>query len=135
MIFRDFAHSPSKVKATTEAVKKQFPERTLVAAFELHTFSSLNAEFLSEYHGTMDAADLAWVCWNPDALAHKKLPPIARADIELAFAREDLRVFEHPSSMVAALESLDFVDKNVLVMTSGDLGGIDLPSWALAQVT
>lgn len=134
MIFRDFAHSPSKVKATTEAVKQQYPERTLVAAFELHTFSSLNADFLREYRGAMDAADLAWVCWNPDAVAHKKLPPISKSDIEQAFARQGLQVFEHPSKMVAALKALDFAGKNVLVMTSGDLGGIDLPSWAQTQV-
>lgn len=130
MVFRDFAHSPSKVLATTQAVKQQYPQRHLVAAFELHTFSSLNAEFLDQYQGALDAADTALVCWNPEAVERKKLAPLTKADIETAFNRKDMLVFDHPSKMVAHIESLSLEEHNLLVMTSGELGGIDLASWS-----
>lgn len=127
MVFRDFAHSPSKVQATVQAVKNQFPERTLVAALELHTFSSLNANFLAEYQHTLDAADMALVCFNPAAVARKKLPPIATEDVLRAFDRAGLEVFEHPTAMLDRLNTLSLPDSNVLIMSSGELGGVDWP--------
>lgn len=75
-VYKDFAHSPSKLKATLEAVRKQFPDRKLIACLELHTFSSLNENFLNEYKGTMADADVAIVYFNPKTIEHKKLPPI-----------------------------------------------------------
>ena len=85
VVFNDFAHSPSKLKATTEAVKTQFPERKLVACLELHTFSSLKKEFLPQYKNSMDAADLAIVYFNPHTIAHKKLEPITEQQVAEAF--------------------------------------------------
>lgn len=126
IVYQDFAHSPSKVEATTQAVKAQFPERTLVAALELHTFSSLSAEFLAEYKGTMDAADVAFVAFNPEAVAHKRLPAISAEDVQKGFKRDDLRVFTHPAEMMDALLELERTSRNVLIMSSGDLGGRDI---------
>ena len=94
--YKDFAHSPSKVKATTQAVKKQYPDKKLVACLELHTYSSLNTEFLTEYQGALDAADVAVVFYSPDAVAIKKLEEISKEQIEKAFNREDLIVYTNP---------------------------------------
>jgi UDP-N-acetylmuramate: L-alanyl-gamma-D-glutamyl-meso-diaminopimelate ligase len=83
--FKDFAHSPSKLKATIEAVKKQFPKRKLIAAMELHTFSSLDENFLWEYKKSMDEADEAIVYYNPSTLEHKKLKPISEDLVKNCF--------------------------------------------------
>ena len=96
VIFKDFAHSPSKVKATTEAVKKQYENREVIACLELHTYSSLNAEFLSEYQGALDQADKAVVFYSPHAVKIKQLDEVTTAQIGAAFGREDLIIFTNP---------------------------------------
>ena len=98
VMFKDFAHSPSKVKATTEAVKAQYPHRKLVACLELHTYSSLNAEFLKEYKSSLDATDLGCVYYSPESLAIKRLDPIDASDIQQAFGRDDLKTYTDPES-------------------------------------
>jgi len=125
-IYLDFAHSPSKLKATTEAVKKQFSNRKLVAVMELHTFSSLNKDFLPQYAHTMDAADQAFVYFNPEVIAHKKLPPVSRDEVHQAFNRADLQVFTSPDELVALLKQQNLTDANLLIMTSGNLSGVNL---------
>ena len=97
VIFKDFAHSPSKVKATTEAVKKQYAQREVIACLELHTYSSLNAEFLSEYKGALDQADKAVVFYSPHAVKIKQLDQVTTAQIGAAFGREDLMMFTNPA--------------------------------------
>ncbi|MFM9052173.1 MAG: UDP-N-acetylmuramate--L-alanine ligase, partial [Bacteroidota bacterium] len=92
-VFKDFAHSPSKLKATVAAVRSQFPKQKLIACMELHTFSSLNDEFLKEYDGTMNDADIAMVYFNPHTIAHKQLPPVSVGQVVNAFNRKDLMVF------------------------------------------
>ena len=99
VVYKDFAHSPSKVKATTEAVKSQYPNRPLVACLELHTYSSLNTIFLEQYKGTLDAADTAVVFYSPQAVEIKKLDSVSETQIETAFEREDLIVFTDPFSI------------------------------------
>ncbi len=126
VMYLDFAHAPSKLKATTNAVKQQFPERTLVACMELHTFSSLKADFLPQYKGTMDAADVAFVYFNPKTVEHKKLKPITKEDVYNAFDNDKLRVFTSSDEIVAALKAIDYSNKNLLLMTSGNFGGVDL---------
>lgn len=123
--FKDFAHSPSKLKATTAAVKQQFPGRRLVACMELHTFSSLNADFLAEYKGAMDTADEAFVYFNPHTIAHKKLPPITMEQVKEAFAREDLQVYTDSKQLVAELKKKNWTNANLLMMTSGNFDGVD----------
>lgn len=125
-IYLDFAHSPSKLKATTEAVKKQFANRKLIAVMELHTFSSLNKDFLPQYGHTMDAADEAYVYFNPDVIAHKKLPPVSSDEVHQAFNRADLQVFTSPDELVALLKKQNLADANLLIMTSGNLSGVNL---------
>ena len=93
VVYKDFAHSPSKLKATTEALSNQFPERRLVACMELHTFSSLNSSFLEQYRGSMHSADVAYVYFSPETLKHKKLKEISADDIHEAFGSENLVVF------------------------------------------
>ena len=85
VMFKDFAHSPSKLKATTNAVKEQYPSRKVVACLELHTFSSLNQEFLPQFVGTMDNADLAYVYYNDDVVAHKNLPELSKDVVQKSF--------------------------------------------------
>ena len=126
VIFKDFAHSPSKVAATTAAVKEQFPDRTLVACLELHTYSSLNSEFLKQYQGSLDAADKAIVFYTPEAVAQKKLEPITKEQIEEAFNRKDLKIFTSPDDFQNYLKQLDLKNSALLLMSSGNYGGLDL---------
>jgi len=129
--YRDFAHAPSKVEATTRAVKEQFPKRRLVACTELHTFSSLNKTFLNQYRRKMDAADLAVVFYSPETVEHKRLEPISEADIRAAFKRDDLKIFTNPAELQDFLKNQNWQNTNLLMMSSGTFGGIDLK--ALAQ--
>jgi len=126
--YRDFAHAPSKLQATTSATKEQFPERTLVACMELHTFSSLNKEFLYQYEGSMDAADKALVYFDPRVVEHKKLPMITVEDVKSAFNREDLIVLTSHAEVAQFLSEQSKENAVWLLMSSGDFGGIDLPA-------
>ena len=123
--YKDFAHSPSKVKATTEAVKKQYPNKKLIACLELHTYSSLNAKFLTEYQGALDAADTAVVFYSPDAVAIKKLEEVTKEQIEQAFNREGLIVYTNPEEFKSFLVVQDFKDSVLLLMSSGNYGGLN----------
>jgi len=129
-VFFDFAHSPSKLKATTEAVKKQFSNRKLIAVMELHTYSSLKKEFLPQYKGAMDKADEAFVFFNPLTLEHKRLEPVTKEEVGLAFDRKDLRVFTDPTELFSLLQQENWENKNLLIMTSGNFSGMDLPELA-----
>lgn len=126
--YKDFAHSPSKVTATTEAVKKQYPNKKLVACLELHTYSSLNADFLTEYQGALNAADVAVVFYSPDAVAIKKLNEISKAQIEQAFNRENLIVFTNSEDFQLFLKEQNFNDSILLLMSSGNYGGLNFDS-------
>ncbi len=127
-VYKDFAHSPSKLKATSAAMKKQFPKRRLVACMELHTFSSLNEEFLKQYAHCMDEPDIAIVYFSTVAIAHKKLEPITESQVYAAFARQDLIVFTDSQKLQDYLQSLDWNRQNLLMMSSGNFNGIDLES-------
>ena len=123
-IFKDFAHSPSKLKATTEAVREQFPSRKLIACMELHTFSSLNAEFLEEYKGSMEGADKAFVYFNPHTVEHKKLSPITSEQVRMAFGSNNVEVFNDSTKLLAALQQEDWDNSTLLMMSSGNFDGI-----------
>lgn len=123
--YKDYAHSPSKVKATTQAAKSQFPDRKLIACLELHTYSSLNPEFLKEYKGTLDAADSAVVFYSPHAVLIKQLEEIKGEQIEEAFERKDLVVFTNPADFKTYLFSQDYDNTCLLLMSSGNYGGLD----------
>jgi UDP-N-acetylmuramate: L-alanyl-gamma-D-glutamyl-meso-diaminopimelate ligase len=123
--YKDFAHSPSKVRATTQALKSQYPERSLLACLELHTYSSLNPEFLSEYKGALDDADKAVVFYSPKAVKIKKLDAVSSAQILNAFQREDLLVFTDPMAFQDYLFEQDFNNTSLLLMSSGNYGGLD----------
>lgn len=125
-VYKDFAHSPSKLKATTSAVKNQFGNRSLVACMELHTFSSLNQKFLSQYEGCMNKPDVSVVYFNPKTLEHKKLPPLSSEDVKSAFKRDDLLVFTESEALVSWLQGQTWKDKNLLLMSSGNFGGLNL---------
>lgn len=125
VVFKDFAHSPSKVKATTDAVKNQYKERTVLACLELHTYSSLNAEFLQEYVGALDSADVAVVFYSPHAVEIKKLEMVSAKQIKEAFKRDDLIVYTNPKEFKEFLFSQDLKDTALLLMSSGNYGGLD----------
>lgn len=125
-IYRDFAHAPSKVEATTNAVKEQFPDRKLIAIAELHTFSSLNKDFLKQYRRKLNGADVAVVYFNPHTLEQKRLEPIDAEDIKTAFKREDLHVFTDAQKLEDFLEAQNWKNSNLLLMSSGTFGGINL---------
>jgi UDP-N-acetylmuramate: L-alanyl-gamma-D-glutamyl-meso-diaminopimelate ligase len=124
-VYKDFAHSPSKLFATIDAVKDTFPDRKLVACVELHTFSSLTAEFLQQYKDTMNRADEAFVYFNPHTLAHKKLPPITEEMIYKAFNNKHIRVFQDSKQLFTVLQAMDWKDANLLLMSSGNFDGVD----------
>ena len=129
-VFYDFAHSPSKLKATTAAVKKQFTNRQLVAVMELHTFSSLKKEFLPQYKGCMDEADEAFVFFNPKTLEHKRLAPITKEEVAQAFSKDGLKVFTDTEALFNQLRQKSWENKNLLIMTSGNFSGQDLKAIA-----
>jgi UDP-N-acetylmuramate: L-alanyl-gamma-D-glutamyl-meso-diaminopimelate ligase len=123
--YKDFAHSPSKVEATTSAVAKQYNSRKTIACLELHTYSSLNAEFLSEYNGALDTADQAIVFYSPSAVAIKKLEEISEQQIFDAFKRKDLKVFTNSTDFKTYLFNLNLDNSVLLLMSSGNYGGLD----------
>ena len=123
--FKDFAHSPSKVSATTKAVKAQYPNRKLVACLELHTYSSLNAEFLKEYEGALDAADVAVVFYSPDAVKIKQLEEVSYEQIATSFKRDDLIIYTNPDEFKQFLFNYDLNNSALLLMSSGNYGGLN----------
>ena len=125
VIFKDFAHSPSKVEATTKAVKDQYGNRTVLACLELHTYSSLNAEFLKEYKGALKYADKAVVFYSPHAVKIKQLDEVTSGQIAEAFEREDLIIYTNPTEFKNFLFSENLDNSAVLLMSSGNCGGLD----------
>ena len=123
--YKDFAHSPSKVAATTKAVKEQYPSRTLIACLELHTYSSLNAEFLKEYQGALEFADVAVVFYSPDAVKIKQLDEVSYDQIAKAFNREDLIIYTNPKDFKDYLFNINFENSALLLMSSGNYGGLN----------
>jgi UDP-N-acetylmuramate: L-alanyl-gamma-D-glutamyl-meso-diaminopimelate ligase len=123
--YKDFAHSPSKVAATTKAVKEQYPDRTLIACLELHTYSSLNAEFLKEYQGALDHADVAVVFYSPDAVKIKQLDEVSYDQIAQSFKRDDLIIYTNPQAFQDYLFGLEFSNSALLLMSSGNYGGLN----------
>ena len=129
-IFNDFAHSPSKLEASIKAVKEQFPDRKLVACMELHTFSSLNKKFLKHYKNSMNKADMPVVYFNPHAIKLKKLPAITNNQVKDAFQTKNLKVFTNSSKMIDELLKINWKNKNLLLMSSGNFNGINLEKLA-----
>ena len=125
VVYKDFAHSPSKVSATTKAVKNQYLDRKLVACLELHTYSSLNAEFLKEYEGALDAADVAVVFYSPDAVKIKQLEEVTYDQIAQSFKRNDLIIYTNPTEFKDFLFSTNLDNSTLLLMSSGNYGGLD----------
>ncbi|MDP4277139.1 MAG: Mur ligase family protein [Bacteroidota bacterium] len=130
-IFQDFAHSPSKLKATVSAVREQYPNRKLTACMELHTFSSLTAAFLPQYKDCMKEATTAYVYYNPKTIEHKQLEPISPEQVKEAFGGSNLEVFTDSSLLIERLRSIQFKKHNLLLMSSGNFDGVDLKNLAL----
>lgn len=124
--YRDFAHAPSKVKATSNAVKEMYPNRKVIACLELHTFSSLNKAYLSHYKGSMDAPDVAAVYYSPDVVAHKRLDPISIDEVENAFNRSDLHVFTDAQALKNYVLDQEMGNSVLLLMSSGNWNGEDI---------
>ena len=130
VIYKDFAHSPSKLKATSSAVKAQWPNRELVAVMELHTFSSFNPEFLKEYRGSFDSPDHAVLFYLPETAKHKNLPDLSIAQVKEAFGKEDLIIINSTEALKNYLEQTSWKGKNLLFMSSGNYGGINVDVYA-----
>ena len=131
-VFLDFAHSPSKLKATVNAVKQQYPDLKLTACMELHTFSSLNENFLGEYRQSMAEADEAWVYFNPETMKHKRLPLFAPTAVAGAFGTPNVTVFTDSSLLINQLTDKHWDDRNLLIMTSGNFNGVDFSKLRLS---
>jgi len=127
-IYYDFAHSPSKLKATTQAVKQQFENRELVAVMELHTFSSLKKEFLVQYRGAMDAADQALIYFNPKTLGHKQLEPITAGQVKASFGG-NVKVYTDSDLLFEFLSGIEWINKNLLIMSSGNFSGKNIKTF------
>jgi len=125
-VYKDFAHSPSKLKATTKAVKQQYPDRKVVACMELHTFSSLNKNFLKEYKNAMSDADEAYVYYSEHTLEHKKLEHITPTEVKNAFASDNVEVINDSKQLVNVLENKNWNNSVLLLMSSGNFDGVDL---------
>ncbi len=125
-VYLDFAHSPSKVKATIEAVKQQNPNRRLVICFELHTYSSLTKEFLNQYNGTLVGADTAYVFYDPQAVEMKKLPYLEPTDVLKSFGSPTPNIFINSNELIETLLKQSWNNTNLIVMTSGNFAGVDL---------
>ena len=123
-VYKDFAHAPSKLRATIHAMREQYPDRKLVACMELHTFSSLTQEFMKQYHGTMEEADIRFVYYSKHALQLKKLPDLDPSQVQAAFG-DGVQVFTDSNAMVAELKKMQWNGANLLMMSSGNFDGID----------
>ena len=132
--YKDFAHSPSKLKATINAVRERYPEKKLVACMELHTFSSLMAEFLPQYKGCMAEADVAYVYFNPKVIEHKRLTPISAEEVREAFGTKNVEVFTESEALQAAvsrqLSAVSAQNVALLMMSSGTFDGINIKEFA-----
>tara|TARA_B110000046_G_scaffold28052_1_gene28861 strand:- start:178674 stop:180023 length:1350 start_codon:yes stop_codon:yes gene_type:complete len=130
VVYKDFAHSPSKLKATSAAVKKQYANKKVIACMELHTFSSLNKTFLQEYSGCMSATDEAIVFFNPKTIQHKGLETITKQDVEEAFLPSKVTVYDDTNAVTDYLKSQNLDNSVVLLMTSGNFDGLNLNDFA-----
>ena len=129
-IFRDFAHAPSKVKATIEAVKQQYPDRRLIAVLELHTYSSLNAAFMPQYEGALDAANAACVFYSHHAMEVKKMSDLPEDAVRNGFKQLDLFIANTKEQLEEWLDKQDLQNANLLLMSSGNYDGLDLEKLA-----
>jgi len=129
-IYRDFAHAPSKVKATIEALKQQYPDRKLIGILELHTFSSLNEQFMSEYNGALSKADVAIVFYSKHALEIKRLPDLPIDKIRNGFNQPGLIVMNDKKQLEDWLTNNDFTNSNIVLMSSGNYDGLDMLTFA-----
>ena len=127
--FKDFAHSPSKLRATINAVREQYQGRKIIAAMELHTYSSLMSDFLPQYKGCMSEADIAFVYFNPKVVEHKRLKEISVEQVKEAFGG-DVRVFTSREKLEEALLGVDYKESALLMMTSGTFDGMDIKQFA-----
>ena len=132
--YKDFAHSPSKLKATINAVRERYPEKKLIACMELHTFSSLMADFLPQYKDCMEEADVAYVYFNPKVIEHKRLTPISAEDVRKAFGTKNVEVFTASEALQKAVSrqysAFSHQGVALLMMSSGTFDGIDVKSFA-----
>jgi UDP-N-acetylmuramate: L-alanyl-gamma-D-glutamyl-meso-diaminopimelate ligase len=133
-IYLDFAHAPSKVRSTVEAFREAYPGKQLIACLELHTFSSLNKKFLPEYNGSLEGADVAMVFFNPEVVEHKRLPPLSRNEVKRHFGDEGMKIYNDSGELTNDLLSMDIDNTIVLIMTSGNFSGVDLPALAAELV-
>jgi len=124
-VYLDFAHAPSKVKATVEAVAERYPDRPIIACLELHTFSSLNNDFLPQYRGTLDKASSSFIYFNPHALKIKKLPPLSIENVKEAFGGSGIRVYNNSDKLFSDMKEMKSDNPVFLLMSSGDFDGID----------
>lgn len=129
-VYRDFAHAPSKVKATIEAVKQQYPNRELIAILELHTFSSLNEAFMSEYNGALAKADTAIVFYSKHALELKRMPDLPAEKVREGFNQPGLLVMNHKEDLQKWLDQKSFYNANLVLMSSGNYDGLDMLTFA-----
>lgn len=135
VIYRDFAHAPSKVAATVKAVREMYPDRKFIAALELHTYSSLQTKFMPEYRGSLDPADEAMVYYNPEAVAAKRLPEITAEQVQTAFGASDLQVFNASDELFAKLNEPLQEKAVVLLMSSGNYNNVDVAAWATERTS
>lgn len=125
LFYKDFAHAPSKLKATTSALKLQYPEKELIACMELHTFSSLNKKFLPLYKGAMAKADRALVYFSHEVVEHKKLEALSADDVKNAFGTSNVEVYTDSDKLLETLRTISWKGKTLLMMSSGNFDGID----------
>ena len=128
--YKDFAHSPSKLKATVNAVRERYPDKKLIACMELHTFSSLMADFLPQYKDCMAEADIAYVYFNPKVIEHKRLTPITAEEVKQAFGTDNIEVFTESLALQLRLQSLDYKNTALLMMSSSTFDGINVNEFA-----
>jgi UDP-N-acetylmuramate: L-alanyl-gamma-D-glutamyl-meso-diaminopimelate ligase len=126
VVYLDFAHSPSKVKATVEAISDRYPGRKIIVCVELHTYSSLNSEFLPLYKGTLANSTVALVYFNPHAIELKKLKHISKETVNKAFAGENVRVYDNSAELFSFIKTLNYTNPVFLFMSSGDFDGFDI---------
>ena len=129
-IFYDFAHAPSKVRATVAAVRKSYPDKKIVACYELHTFSSLNKDFLEHYQATLDKADVAYVYFNPEVIKHKKMEALDKKFVSKCFNHNNITISTDNTVLFQEIEKEWNNGAVILLMSSGNFGGINPVKWA-----
>ena len=127
-VYYDFAHSPSKVFATVNAVKELYPDRFLIGCLELHTYSSLNVDFIPNYLNTLNNCSESWLYFDEQELQRKGFAKLDRKFLLRAFNHPNMTIINNKKLLRQKINQIELDNTNLLLMSSGNFSGLDIKS-------